>query len=57
MNNPTPISKITEKEKKDQVDALNVLSNKGSKEFVKYVFTDRETEKPLTYAQMRERYG
>lgn len=57
MNNPSPVPSMTEKEKKEQADALKVLSNKGTKEFIKYVFTDKETSKPLTYAEMRGRYG
>ena len=36
--------------------ALDVLVEKGEKEFIKHVFTG-EKGKKLTYAQMRDRYG
>lgn len=48
---------MNETEKKEQLDALNVLQEKGEKDFIKHVFTDPKTNKPLTYGEMRERYG
>ena len=53
MNNQN----TSEKENKEQVDALKILSEKGDKAFIKHVFTDKHTGKSLTYAQMREKYG
>lgn len=48
---------MNETEKKEQIDALNVLQEKGEKDFIKHVFTDPKTNKPLTYGEMRARYG
>lgn len=53
MDNPN----MTEEQKKIQADALKILSEKGYDAFVKHVFTNKETGKPLSYSEMRERYG
>lgn len=37
--------------------ALKTLHTHGSAAFVKEVFTDRRTGAPLTYSEMRARYG
>lgn len=49
--------KMTPKEKEDQTKALEVLRKNGDKAFIKHVFTDPETGKPLNYGEMRARYG
>ena len=51
------ITKMTPKEKQDQAKALEVLQKNGDKAFIKHVFTDPETGKPLDYREMRARYG
>lgn len=48
---------MTNKEKQDQIKAAEVLVTKGDAAFVKHVFTDQDTGKALTYAEMRSRYG
>ena len=48
---------MSNKEKQDQVKAAEVLVTQGDAAFVKHVFTDQDTGKGLTYAQMRDRYG
>ena len=37
--------------------AAKVLFTKGNKEFVNHVFTDQDTGRKLSYAEMRMRYG
>ena len=37
--------------------AMDVLNSKGEEEFIKHVFTDEKTNRRLTYAEMRDRYG
>ena len=48
---------MSNKEKQDQVKAAEVLVTQGDAAFVKHVFTDQDTGKGLTYAEMRDRYG
>ena len=37
--------------------AAKVLFTRGNKEFVDHVFTDQDTGRRLSYAEMRMRYG
>jgi len=37
--------------------AAKVLFTKGNKEFIEHVFTDQDTGRKLSYAEMRMRYG
>tara|TARA_Y100000389_G_scaffold194392_1_gene224318 strand:- start:8 stop:301 length:294 start_codon:yes stop_codon:yes gene_type:complete len=37
--------------------AAKVLFTRGNKEFVNHVFTDQDTGRRLSYAEMRMRYG
>ena len=37
--------------------AAEVLQNQGTKEFIEHVFTDQDTGRKLSYAEMRMRYG
>ena len=37
--------------------AAKVLFTRGNKEFIDHVFTDQDTGKKLSYAEMRMRYG
>ena len=37
--------------------AATVLKNQGIDEAVKHMFTDQDTGKPLSYSEMRYRYG
>lgn len=37
--------------------AVDTLSNKGADAMIQHMFTDQETGKPLSYAEMRSRYG
>lgn len=37
--------------------AARVLANEGSAAFIDHVFTDQDTGKPISYAEMRMRYG
>ena len=37
--------------------AAKVLFTRGNKEFVDHVFTDQDTGRKLSYAEMRMRYG
>jgi hypothetical protein len=37
--------------------AIDTLSNKGTNAMIQHMFTDQETGKPLSYAEMRSRYG
>ena len=37
--------------------AMDILNSKGEKEFIEHVFTDEKTNRRLTYAEMRCRYG
>jgi hypothetical protein len=51
-----------QKEQNARMDAANtkaavVLSTEGSKAFVEHVFTDQESGKALSYAEMRLLYG
>ena len=51
-----------QKEQNALMDAANtkatvVLSTQGYKAFVEHVFTDQETGKALSYAEMRALYG
>lgn len=48
---------MNNKEKQDQIKAAEVLEKEGDAAFVKHVFTDQATGKPLTYGEMRARYG
>jgi len=48
---------MNNKEKQDQIKAAEVLVTQGDAAFVKHVFTDQDTGKGLTYAEMRSRYG
>ena len=48
---------MNETEKKEQIDALDVLQEKGENDFIKHVFTNPKTNKPLTYGEMRAIYG
>jgi hypothetical protein len=48
---------MNETEKKEQLVALDVLQEKGEKDFIKHVFTNPKTNKPLTYGEMRAKYG
>ena len=45
-------SKMDEKNK----EAIKVLAEQGDNAFIKHVFTG-DNEKPLTYSEMRARYG
>lgn len=38
-------------------EALHVLKNKGCDAAVKFMFTDQETGRELSYSEMRARYG
>ena len=44
-------------ERKLNAHALNTLNTQGSGAFVKEVFTDQRTSAPMTYSEMRDRYG
>lgn len=48
---------MNNKEKQDQIKAVEILEKEGDASFVKHVFTDQDTGKPLTYGEMRARYG
>ena len=48
---------MNNKEKQDQIKAAEVLEKEGDAAFVKHVFTDQDTGRGLTYAEMRDRYG
>ena len=37
--------------------AADVLASKGSSEAIKFMFTDQDTGRQLSYAEMRYRYG
>lgn len=37
--------------------AMDVAAKDGTDAFIKHVFTDQETGRKLTYAEMRSRYG
>ena len=37
--------------------AAQVLQNQGTKAFIEHVFTDQDTGRKLSYAEMRMRYG
>lgn len=37
--------------------AAQVLQNQGTKAFIEHVFTDKDTGRKLSYAEMRMRYG
>jgi len=37
--------------------AAQVLQNQGTKDFIDHVFTDQDTGRKLSYAEMRMRYG
>jgi hypothetical protein len=37
--------------------ALRVLEGEGNDSFIKHVFTDQDTGAPMSYAEMRMRYG
>lgn len=37
--------------------ALDVMATKGAESAVKHMFTDQESGRPLSYAEMRMRYG
>ena len=37
--------------------ALDVMATQGADAAVKHMFTDQETGRPLSYAEMRMRYG
>lgn len=37
--------------------AAEVLQNQGTKAFIEHVFTDQDTGRKLSYAEMRMRYG
>ena len=37
--------------------AAQVLQNQGTKSFIDHVFTDQDTGRKLSYAEMRMRYG
>ena len=37
--------------------AAEVLQNQGTKSFIEHVFTDQDTGRKLSYAEMRMRYG
>ena len=37
--------------------AAEVLQNQGTKSFIDHVFTDQDTGRKLSYAEMRMRYG
>jgi hypothetical protein len=37
--------------------AAEVLQNQGTKAFIDHVFTDQDTGRKLSYAEMRMRYG
>lgn len=57
---PTSIEKQTPPSiKMDHYNAkaYNVLKNEGQDAFMKHVFTDQDTGKPMSYAEMRMRYG
>ena len=37
--------------------ALDVMANEGTDAAVKHMFTDQESGRQLSYAEMRSRYG
>jgi len=37
--------------------ALNVMATKGASDAIKYMFTDQESGRQLSYSEMRSRYG
>ena len=37
--------------------AANVFNTQGEKAFLKHIFTDQETGRHMSYAEMRYRYG
>ena len=53
-DNKMPIfSKMDEANK----TAANVFNTQGEKAFLKHVFTDQETGRTMSYAEMRMKYG
>lgn len=53
LKNSNSNSNMDEQNKK----AMDILNSKGEKEFIEHVFTDEKTNRRLTYAEMRCRYG
>jgi hypothetical protein len=37
--------------------ALDVMATKGASDAIKYMFTDQDTGRQLSYSEMRSRYG
>ena len=37
--------------------AANIFNTQGEKAFLKHIFTDQETGRQMSYAEMRYRYG
>ena len=50
-------STIYESMDENNKKALDVMAKDGADAAVKHMFTDQETGRQLSYAEMRERYG
>lgn len=50
-------NKKTDKMDENNKELLKVAETGTVKEFIKSAFTDKETGRRLSYAEMRERYG
>ena len=58
-NTPEPKQKLPINPNMDVANktAANVFNTQGEKAFLKHIFTDQETGRQMSYAEMRYRYG
>ena len=56
---PKPEQKMPINPNMDEANktAANVFNTQGEKAFLKHIFTDQETGRQMSYAEMRYRYG
>jgi len=56
---PKPEQKMPINSNMDEANktAANVFNTQGEKAFLKHIFTDQETGRQMSYAEMRYRYG
>ena len=56
---PEPEQKMPINPNMDEANktAANVFNTQGEKAFLKHIFTDQETGRQMSYAEMRYRYG
>ena len=56
---PEPEQKMPINSNMDEANktAANVFNTQGEKAFLKHIFTDQETGRQMSYAEMRYRYG